>query len=114
LFKRFPGAYRQEIEAAAKAGGIGRELLVVANVIGDVQHLGGCSALVVEPDRSATGGPLFGRNWDRSPLADLDKYGLIVVRRPNDKRAYASVTFPGLLLCGSEMNDAGLAPTRLG
>ena len=109
LFKGYPEEYRTEIESMAKAGGIERELLVIANAIGDVQHLGGCSALVVEPNRSSTGGPLFGRNWDRSPLADLDKYGLIIVRHMKGKRAYASVSFPGMLMCGSEMNDAGLA-----
>jgi hypothetical protein len=109
LFKRYPEDYQTEIESMAKAGGIERELLVIANAIGDVQHLGGCSAFVVEPDRSSTGGPLFGRNWDRSPLADLDKYGLVIVRHIKGKRAYASVSFPGMLMCGSEMNEAGLA-----
>jgi hypothetical protein len=109
LFRQFPEEYRREVEAMARAGGIERDLLVVANTIGDVQHLGGCSALVVEPSRSATGALLFGRNSDLRPVGDLSQFGLVIVRRPAGKRAFASVTYPGVLLCGSEMNDAGLA-----
>lgn len=109
LFQKFPAEYREEVEAMARAGGVPRELLVVANTIGDIQHLGGCSAIFVEPARSRTGQLLFGRNWDTPPVGDLARYGLVIVRRPRGKRAFASVTFPGLLWCGSEMNDAGLA-----
>jgi isopenicillin-N N-acyltransferase like protein len=108
LFEQFPTEYRKEIEALAKAGQVDREVLVVANTIGDVQHIGGCSTFIVEPSRSGTGQPLFGRNWDFVPMGDLPKFGLVIVRRPTGKRAFASVTFPGLLLTGSEMNDAGL------
>jgi hypothetical protein len=109
LFQKFPAEYRQEVEAMARAGGAPRELLVVANTIADIQHLGACSAIFVEPARSKTGQLLFGRNWDTPPVGDLARYGLVIVRRPNGKRAFASVTFPGMLLCGSEINDAGLA-----
>jgi predicted choloylglycine hydrolase len=42
-------------------------------------------------------------------VGDLAQFGLVIVRRPAGKRAFASVTFPGVLVCGSEMNDAGLA-----
>jgi hypothetical protein len=111
LFRQFPEGYHTELEAMARAGGIDREVLIVANTIGDIQHLGGCSALVVEPARSATGQALFGRNMDTDPVGDVYQYGLVVIRRPAGKRAFASVAFPGLLMCGSEMNDAGLTLT---
>jgi isopenicillin-N N-acyltransferase-like protein len=109
LFEQFPADYRKEIESLAKAGQVDRDILVVANTIGDVQHIGGCSTFIVESSRSTTGHPLFGRNWDIPPVGDLAKYGLVIIRRPTGKRSFASITFPGLLFCGSEMNDAGLA-----
>jgi isopenicillin-N N-acyltransferase like protein len=84
------------------------EVLIVANTIADVIHLGGCSVLVVEPARSATGGTLLGRNMDTEALAGLVEASLVIVRRPAGKHAFISATFPGLLACGSEMNDAGL------
>lgn len=108
LFQKFPPEYRQEVEATARAGGIDREVLIVANTVADVVHLGGCSALVVEPARSATGESLLGRNMDTEALADLVEASLVIVRRPAGKHAFVSITFPGLLACGSEMNDAGL------
>ncbi len=108
LFQKFPPEYRKEVESMARAGGIDPEVLIVANTIGDVQHLGGCSALVVEPARSTTGGLLLGRNMDAAPLGDLVQYSLVIVRRPTGKHAFLSIAFPGVLVIGSEMNDAGL------
>ena len=108
LFKKFPPEYRKEVEAMARGGGIDLEVLVVANTIADVVHLGGCSVLVVEPARSETGGSLLGRNMDTEALAGLVEASVVIVRRPAGKHAFVSVTFPGMLTCGSEMNDAGL------
>ncbi len=108
LFKKFPPEYRKEVEAMARGGGIDLEVLIVANTIADVVHLGGCSVLVVEPTRSKTGGSLLGRNMDTEALAGLVEASLVIVRRPVRKHAFVSITFPGLLACGSEMNDAGL------
>ncbi len=108
IYAHFPADHQKEIEAMARAGGVDLEVLIVANTFSDIQHLGACSALVVGPARSTTGGTLFGRNFDQLPVGDLVQYGLLIVRRPAGKRAFASVTFPGLLCCGSEMNDAGL------
>src|SRR5262249_38085054 len=71
IYRNFPEDHRAEVEAMAKAGGVDREVLIVANTFADIQHLGGCSAFVVEPPRSATGALLFGRNFDQVPVGDL-------------------------------------------
>jgi hypothetical protein len=110
LFNRFPEPYRRELEAMARASGVDRDFLIVANTMSDVRSLAGCSAVTVEAERSATGQVLFGRNWDFWPHLDLlHQYSLVVVRRPAGKRAFADVGFPGLLIAGSTFNDAGLA-----
>jgi hypothetical protein len=106
---QFPPDHRKELEAAAKASGWPRELLVFANTLPDLRKLAGCSALIVEGTRSATGGPLFGRNLDWPPFGPLHEYPLVIVYRPTGKRAFASITYPGMLGCFSGMNDAGLA-----
>jgi hypothetical protein len=108
LFRRFPEDLKTELEAMSKASRLDREVLVVANTIADIQHLGGCSGIIVEPSRSSTGQLIFGRNMDTAPIGDLPSFGLVIIRRPTGKHAFASVTFPGLLMGGSEMNDAGL------
>ena len=110
LFDRFPPDHRAELEAFAAQSGIDRELLLAVNVMVDTYRGGfGCSSLLIEPPRSATGQPIFGRNLDFFTNSILQKYSLVVIAHPRGKHAFASVAFPGMLGCFSGMNDAGLA-----
>src|SRR5205823_4556088 len=59
LLARCPEAYRRELDAAAKASGIDRDLLVIGNTFHDIRRAFGCAALMVAPARSTTGGPLM-------------------------------------------------------
>lgn len=105
---RFPPDHLAELEAMAKVSGFSRDLLVFGNTAPDLRKLGGCSALLVEPAKSSTGGMLFGRNLDWPPVGRLPEYTLVTVYRPAGKRAFAAVTFPALVGVVSGMNDAGL------
>jgi isopenicillin-N N-acyltransferase like protein len=109
VFVMFPKENQVELTSAAKVAEVDRNLLTALNAIPDLAKLGGCSTLVVEPGRSATGGPLFGRNLDWPPFEELPEYTLVAVFRPTGKRAFAAVTFPVLLGVLSGMNDAGLS-----
>ena len=113
MLPRFPANQKQELDAIAKASGMDADLLVFANVMYDWSRLGGCSAQMVEPARSATGGMLFGRDFDFPTFGFLDQYSLVVVYRGRGKHAFASVTFPGLVGCVSGINDAGLCLAEL-
>jgi isopenicillin-N N-acyltransferase like protein len=113
MLPRFPPDQRRELDAMAKAAGLDPDLLVFANVMYDWSRLGGCSAQMVEPARSATGGVLFGRDFDFPTFGFLDQYSLVVVYRPKGKHAFASVTFPGLVGVVSGINDAGLCLAEL-
>jgi hypothetical protein len=108
MVPQFPADARAELEAIARASGMGRDYFIVTSTLGDYVKLGGCSTLVVGPGRSAGGTPLFGRNLDFPPLAGLHEYSLVMVYRPRGKHAFASVGFPGLVGCISGINDAGL------
>ncbi|HEX4588453.1 MAG TPA: C45 family peptidase [Gemmataceae bacterium] len=112
MLTRFPESYRIELEAGVKASGLPRDKVVVANCLWDIKKLG-CSTLFVGPDRSATGQPLMGRNFDFPTLGILQKYSLVIVTRPDGKHAFASVGFPGLVGVVSGMNDAGLCIATL-
>jgi predicted choloylglycine hydrolase len=87
--------------------------LVFGNTVLDLRRIIACSTIIVEGDRTTTGGPLFGRNLDWPPVARLQDYTLVVIYRPEGKRAFASITFPGVLGCTTGMNDAGLAIAML-
>ena len=89
---QFPPPHLKELEAAAKASDWSRDLLVFGNTFPDLRTLGGCSALMVEPGRSGTGGPLFGRNLDWRPFGSIYEYTFVGVFRPEGKHAFASIT----------------------
>src|SRR5829696_7832159 len=63
----FPAHVATEVEAAAKASNRELGLLLFANTIADITSGMGCSTVIVEQERSKTGGPIFGRNFDWLP-----------------------------------------------
>ncbi len=103
-----PERHRQELASIVQHSGMGDDRLAVANTLLELRRMG-CSSMIVEPQRSATGGPLFGRNLDFPTLGELHKYSLLLIYRPEGKHAFASIGFPGLVGTISGMNDAGLA-----
>src|SRR5712692_358610 len=64
---------------------------------------------MVQPERSATSGPLFGRNLDFTPFGRVYEYSFVTLYRQPGKHAFASIGFPGLFGCASGINERGLA-----
>ncbi|MGW8256420.1 MAG: C45 family autoproteolytic acyltransferase/hydrolase, partial [Thermoguttaceae bacterium] len=111
LKPQIPADYRNELKAFADQAQIhnGTEVGLVANVLVDIYRNGlNCSSRIVQSSRSATGGPLFGRNLGFYTLGMLDHYSLVTVHRAKNKHAFVSIGFPGMAGCISGMNDAGL------
>jgi predicted choloylglycine hydrolase len=113
MLPTFPPDHAQEVEAAAKSSGWPRDMLVFGNTILDLRRIIQCSTFIVEGEHTSTGGPLFGRNLDWPSVAKLHEYTFVIVYRPTGKRAFASITFPGVLGCTTGINDAGLAIAML-
>jgi hypothetical protein len=112
MLARYPEAYRREFEAMARHGGIDRDLLVIGNLYSELRHLNGCSGVTIGADRSATGGPLMGHNWDWPPIPGMHQYQLVIVWRPAGKKPFAVVGFPGVVAASaqqSSFNTDGLA-----
>lgn len=109
MVRKLSPAHRAEFEAIVRASGIERTRMVLGNTLFDIKKFFACSALLVEPGRSATGQTIFGRNLDYPSQGFAHEYGLVTVYRPAGKRAFVSVGFPGLVGVLSGMNDAGLA-----
>lgn len=113
LAARFPADYLGEVDAAAATSGWSRDLLLFGNTILDLRRIIQCSSMAVEAGRSTNNRPLLGRNLDWPSVAGLHEFTLVVIYRPIGKRAFASITFPGLIGCTSGMNDAGLVIAML-
>jgi isopenicillin-N N-acyltransferase-like protein len=104
--------YQREFNTAitaAKFTEAERDALTVVNSIFEFYHVGGCSSLLVEPDRSATGEMIFGRNLDFPSFGHLDRLSLLTIYRPKDRYAFASVGFPVLGGVVTGINEKGLA-----
>jgi beta-lactamase regulating signal transducer with metallopeptidase domain len=112
VLERSPERYQREAKAAIEAANLNQEeadAMIVANALLEVAGAFFCSALVVEPERSASGQMLFGRNRDDWTYGVLHRLGLVTVYRPEGKHAFANVAHPIVLGVISGMNDAGLA-----
>ncbi len=112
LMLNAPQRDQQELAAMAEQSGVDAGTIAVANTLLELRRMG-CSTLIVEPSRSATGGPLLGRNFDFPTLGELHQYSLLSIYRPEGRRPFASIGFPGLVGVFSGMNDAGLAVATL-
>jgi isopenicillin-N N-acyltransferase-like protein len=111
LKANYPPHILAEVEAAAKASERELGLLLFANSVADLSSGMGCSTVVVGKDRSTTGSPLFGRNFDWLPTKGITEHTLVVVYKGEGKRAFAAVTVSPIEGVISGMNDAGLSVT---
>jgi hypothetical protein len=112
LMMNAPKRHQQELAAIAKESGVDDATLAVASTLLELRRIG-CSTLIVEPERSATGSPLFGRNFDFPTLGELPKYSVLAVYRPEGQHAFASIGFAGFAGVLTGMNDAGLTVAAL-
>jgi isopenicillin-N N-acyltransferase like protein len=110
LKSNIPADYLAEMTAAAGVG-MNLDMLIFAATIYDLSSGMGCSTVVVEPSRSATKQPIFGRNFDWLATQGIHEHTLVAVFRPTGKRAFATVTVSPITGCISGMNDAGLCCT---
>lgn len=107
----FPPHQLAEIETISKVAGYELDLLLFINTVYDLSSGMGCSTFVIEKGRSATGQPLFGRNFDWLASKGLPQQSMVVVSKPTGKHAFATITLSPIGGMISGMNDAGLACT---
>jgi isopenicillin-N N-acyltransferase like protein len=107
----FPAHIATEVETAAKVSDRELSLLLFANTVADLTSGMGCSTVIVEKDRSKTGSPIFGRNFDWLPTKGITEHTLVVVYKGEGKRAFAAITVSPIAGVISGMNDAGLCVT---
>ena len=108
LEPQIPKRYRKEMKALAEATGREYEEVLTGVAFPDVYRGGGCSTLAVTGPAAEGGRTLLARNLDFFTCGVLDKYGLVVVFRPEGYHAFVSVTWPSLLGVLSGMNEKGL------
>jgi len=104
-----PDAQMRELRATAQAAGVDEDwLLVAATVIEIVEETRACAAVAAWGGATPTHETIVGRNLDWFDIGGLHSRGLIVVRHPDDGRAFVSCGFPGIPGVLTGMNDAGV------
>lgn len=96
---------REELQAMSAASGVSYLELVAVNVIPQMS----CSGLFARRAPNEGGGTIFGRNADYPSLGLDDRGMILVVFKPNDTIAVASVSFLGMVGSFSGMNSAGVS-----
>ncbi len=92
----------REAAALAEASGVPLEDVLLAQWFTDLYRGFGCSTVAAPGPE----GPLLARNLDFPTLGFLGRYSIVVVARPEGRRPFVSVTWPGLLGVLSGQNDA--------
>lgn len=86
------------------------EDLLAANCVADLAQVG-CSAFAAWGPLTADGQTIAGRNLDWFRVAPLSGTQIVVVRRPDrdaDRLGWVGITWPGLIGCGTGMNEEGV------
>lgn len=112
MVSAIPGPILAEMKAAARESGLPEEDYLLFNTMFDVQHggkrLGACCTAAAAGPASAE--PILGRNFDLpQPFWGLIPLGVVVVRHPEKKTAWAAVTHPLFAGTHAGINEKGLA-----
>jgi hypothetical protein len=117
LVGHLPADFLIEIRALASAAGLteGEKPVLLGNLTPDLMAMAqrplGCSTFVVMPERSKTGGMIFGRNLDYAFSEYLrGQWRPMIFRKPG-KHAVLSIGVPGVIGVISGLNSQGVAMT---
>jgi predicted choloylglycine hydrolase len=94
---------KSEIKVFAKESGIAEKDVLLAQCFPDIYRAWGCSTLAAVGEGQE---PLLARNLDFIDMGFIQDYSLVVVAKPSGKKAYVSVTWPGILGVLSAENDS--------
>ena len=108
--KNIPDEFLEEMRGLADGAGLKYEdVLILSSHIDYFAVL--CSTFVARGAVTADGAMIEGRNldWAKGGLTELDPLSAVIVRKPENGHAWASVIYPGLIGDLTILNDAGMA-----
>lgn len=95
-------AERREAEALAHAAGLPVDDVLFGQCFTDVYRLFACSTVAAPSPE----GPLLARNLDFPSMGRLGRYSIVTVARPDGRRPFVSVGWPGLIGVLSGQSEA--------
>jgi predicted choloylglycine hydrolase len=105
--------HKAEIVGLAEATGIDPGEVMLANCFLDLVPMTACSTITLPASAAPDGVARFGRNLDFPALNIADKHSVLMIVKPKDRYAFASVSWPGLIGVLSGMNEHGLTVANM-
>ena len=97
----------EEMRGMSEGSGVSLEDLMLLQVRNQLRaDDAGCTSFALGPVASNTNASLIGQNWDNDP--ELDKFTIVLTRRPAGRPAHINVTQAGLIAYIG-LNDAGVS-----
>ncbi|MDP6507270.1 MAG: C45 family autoproteolytic acyltransferase/hydrolase, partial [Planctomycetota bacterium] len=97
----------EEMRGMSEGSGVSVEDLMLLQVRNQLRADDtGCTSFALGPAASDTNASLIGQNWDNDP--ELDKFTIVLTRRPAGRPAHINVTQAGLIAYIG-LNDAGVS-----
>jgi hypothetical protein len=93
---------RRELEALARASGLSFEDVAFGQRFTDLYRIFGCSTLAAPSPE----GTLLARNLDFPSMGRLGRYSIVVVARPEGRRPFVAIGWPGLIGVLSGQSEA--------
>jgi predicted choloylglycine hydrolase len=108
-----PPEYMEEIESMSQASGVSINDFILLHTMIDDPRLPFCSVIIASPPATNGQELIFGRNLDFPSLGLAVNYNMITVYHPDNKKSFASITWPGLAGVISGINQDGLSLAML-
>ncbi len=100
--------HRDEVFAMAKASGVDARDTLLGQCFLDLSPMTACSTVAISAAASPDGIARMGRNLDFPSLGVADKHTVLIVYKPKDRYAFASIGWPGMIGVLTGMNEHGL------
>src|SRR5687768_6126520 len=101
--------HRAEIKSLAHGVGIDEREIMLGQCFLDLTSMTACSTVTLPATAAPDGVARFGRNLDFPSFNVADKQSVVMIFRPQDRYAFASVAWPGMVGVLSGMNEHGLS-----
>ena len=111
--KYIPKEYLEEMTEMSKASGVPLDSILLLHTIIDAPRFPMCSAIIASGPASKNQQTIFGRNLDYLPLGIATQYNMVTIYHPDNKKSFASITWPGFTGVLSGINQDGLAIAML-
>ena len=108
LFSNYPDYLKDFFDGMVETSGLSLDRLKLCNAVEYIEGCFFCSAMAMSGEYSSDGSLVFGRNYDATSYAEIDKDVLVTVYHPDDGLSAATIGYAGEIYCVNGLNEKGI------